>query len=130
MPSQRPPIKKQKGIKPVTSPKKNETALEMPANGDLDQSGASVDKIRDILFGPQIKNYESRFARVEDLTTEPTSLDEVVARMVDFLSPTARQQKIEINWYTASDLPPVNLEAVGAIASRVARARCASGASG
>lgn len=51
-----------------------------------------------------------RFARVHDLTTEPTSLDDIVGRMLDFLSPTARQQKIEINWYPASDLPPVNLD--------------------
>ena len=51
-----------------------------------------------------------RFARVQDITTEPTPLDAVVSRMVDFLSPTARQQKIEINWYPAPDLPPVNLD--------------------
>ncbi len=51
-----------------------------------------------------------RFARVHELQAEPTSLDAVVSRMVDFLSPTARQQKIEINWYPASDLPPVNLD--------------------
>ncbi|MCE9560905.1 MAG: two-component sensor histidine kinase [Planctomycetes bacterium] len=51
-----------------------------------------------------------RFARVHDLTTEPTPLDAVVSRMVDFLSPTARQQKVEINWYPAPDLPMVNLD--------------------
>jgi signal transduction histidine kinase len=51
-----------------------------------------------------------RFARVEEITTEPTSLDEVVSRMVDFLSPTARQQKIEINWYPAAELPAVALD--------------------
>ncbi len=51
-----------------------------------------------------------RFARVQDLTTETTPLDSVVSRMVDFLSPTARQQKVEINWYPAADLPPVNLD--------------------
>jgi len=51
-----------------------------------------------------------RFARVHDLTTEPTMLDDVVSRMVDFLSPTARQQKVEINWYPAPDLPVVNLD--------------------
>ncbi|MFO0821860.1 MAG: ATP-binding protein [Gemmataceae bacterium] len=51
-----------------------------------------------------------RFARVQEITTEPTPLDAVVARVVDFLSPTARQQKIEINWYPAPDLPPVSLD--------------------
>src|SRR5215475_1750199 len=33
-----------------------------------------------------------RFARVQDLTTQATTLDAVVMRMVDFLAPTARQQ--------------------------------------
>jgi signal transduction histidine kinase len=51
-----------------------------------------------------------RFARVHELRTEPTTLDEVVSRVVDFLSPTARQRNIEINWYPAPDLPPVNLD--------------------
>lgn len=51
-----------------------------------------------------------RFARVQEITTEATPLDAVVARVVDFLSPTARQQKVEINWYPAPDLPLVNLD--------------------
>jgi two-component system, NtrC family, sensor histidine kinase HydH len=51
-----------------------------------------------------------RFARVKDLTTEPTSLDSVVSRMVDFLTPTARQQNIEIGWFPEPDLPQVNIE--------------------
>ena len=34
--------------------------------GSPEQGAASVDKIRDILFGSQIKNYEARFARLED----------------------------------------------------------------
>jgi len=51
-----------------------------------------------------------RFARVKDLTTEPTSLDTVVTRMVDFLTPTARQQNIEIGWFPAPNLPLVNIE--------------------
>ncbi len=51
-----------------------------------------------------------RFARVHELATKPTSLDEVVSRMVDFLSPTARQQKIEISWYPITGLPAVNLD--------------------
>ena len=51
-----------------------------------------------------------RFARVRELQTEPISLDEVVSRVIDFLTPTARQQKIEIRWYPASDLPLVSLD--------------------
>jgi signal transduction histidine kinase len=51
-----------------------------------------------------------RFARVQELTARPASLDEPVGRMIDFLLPTARQQNIEINWFPAADLPPVNLD--------------------
>jgi signal transduction histidine kinase len=51
-----------------------------------------------------------RFARVQDLTTEPTSFDSVVSRIMDFLVPTAREQNIEIGWFPAPDLPLVNVE--------------------
>lgn len=51
-----------------------------------------------------------RFARVQPIRMRPTTLDTVVARMIDFLSPTARQRGIEINWYPAPDLPPVLLD--------------------
>ncbi len=54
----------------------------MPAEGNgAEQGAASVDKIRDILFGSQIKNYESRFARLEDtLARETTELKETMQR--------------------------------------------------
>jgi two-component system, NtrC family, sensor histidine kinase HydH len=51
-----------------------------------------------------------RFARVQELNTAPTTLDAVVARMIDFLAPTARQNNVEIKWFPAPDLPPVNLD--------------------
>lgn len=51
-----------------------------------------------------------RFARVHELASEPTPLDAVVARLVDFLAPTARQSQVEIKWFTSPDLPAVNLD--------------------
>jgi signal transduction histidine kinase len=51
-----------------------------------------------------------RFARVQDLNREPTPLEIVVTRMIDFLTPTARQRGVEINWFPAPDLPPVDLD--------------------
>ena len=51
-----------------------------------------------------------RFARVQDLTRRPTTLDAVVTRMIDFLTPTARQRNVEINWFPAPDLPPALLD--------------------
>lgn len=52
-----------------------------------------------------------RFARVQTLNAAPTPLGDVVCRMIDFLSPTARQKNIEVCWLPAPDLPPVNLDA-------------------
>lgn len=50
-------------------------------NGGAEQGAASVDKIRDILFGSQIKNYDSRFARLEDtLARETAELKETMRR--------------------------------------------------
>jgi hypothetical protein len=43
-----------------------EATNETSARPDGHETGASVDKIRDILFGSQIKNYEARFARLEE----------------------------------------------------------------
>jgi signal transduction histidine kinase len=51
-----------------------------------------------------------RFARVHELTTTPTDLDDVVTRLLDFLVPTARQNGVEIKWFATADLPPVNLD--------------------
>jgi hypothetical protein len=48
--------------------------------------GASVDKIRDILFGSQIKNYEARFARLEEnLVRETVELKDTMRRRFESL---------------------------------------------
>jgi len=60
----------------------NHTALEA-AGPD---SGASVDKIRDILFGTQIKNYEARFVRLEEnLVRETVELKDTMRRRFESL---------------------------------------------
>jgi two-component system sensor histidine kinase HydH len=51
-----------------------------------------------------------RFARLRELHAKPTTLNEVVSRMIDFLGPTARQRNVEINWFPAPDLPAVCLD--------------------
>jgi len=51
-----------------------------------------------------------RFARVQELAAEPTALDAIIARLLDFLAPTARQKNVEIKWFPAPDLPPVKLD--------------------
>ena len=67
------------------SRKENEVrkAAGSPAegNGNPDQGAGSVDKIRDILFGSQIKNYDARLARLEDtLARETSELKESIGR--------------------------------------------------
>ncbi len=51
-----------------------------------------------------------RFARVAELHRESTTLGVVVERVIDFLSPTARQRGIEIKWFAAPELPAVLLD--------------------
>jgi chromosome segregation ATPase len=61
----------------------NHAAVEMAVVAD---SGASVDKIRDILFGSQIKNYEARFARLEEnLVRETVELKDTMRRRFESL---------------------------------------------
>jgi uncharacterized protein YydD (DUF2326 family) len=83
MPVQRP---KKKGRVSVSSLKKNDNVSEITShNGDA-ESGASVDKIRDILFGSQIKNYEARFARLEEtFARENGQMKEMMSRRFESL---------------------------------------------
>jgi hypothetical protein len=48
--------------------------------------GASVEKIREILFGSQIKNYDSRFSRLEDaLARETAEIKDTMHRRLESL---------------------------------------------
>jgi hypothetical protein len=59
---------------------------EVPVEIAGPETGASVDKIRDILFGSQIKNYEARFARLEEnLVRETVELKETMRRRFESL---------------------------------------------
>ena len=57
------------------------------------EGAASVDKIRDILFGSQIKNYETRFARLEDtLARELSDQKETMRRRFESLEGFFRKE--------------------------------------
>jgi two-component system sensor histidine kinase HydH len=73
----------------------------------LDRATRLTDECRRLA---DLSNDFLRFARATELHREPADLGEVIARMLDFLGPTARAQGVEINWYPAADLPPVRLD--------------------
>src|SRR5215471_17565642 len=53
----------------------------------------SLDKVRDILFGSQARDYEKRFARLEErLTKESTDLKSEVKRRFDMLESYIRRE--------------------------------------
>ncbi len=52
----------------VESRQDRESPQEQPAD-----AAASVDKIRDIIFGPQIKSYDARFSRLEESLSQQTA---------------------------------------------------------
>lgn len=79
---------------PMSDTKEIRKVAVLPAevNG-AEQGAASVDKIRDILFGSQIKNYEARFARVEDtLARETTELKDTMRRRFESLEGFFRKE--------------------------------------
>jgi hypothetical protein len=57
------------------------------------EAGASVNKIRDIIFGSQIKNYEARFARLEEsLVRETSELKESMRKRFDSIESFFRSE--------------------------------------
>jgi len=78
----------------TTTGRKADAKAKGPSNSATDgnghdptaQAGGSVDKIRDILFGPQAKNYDARFARLEEtLARESSDLKETMKRRFESL---------------------------------------------
>lgn len=70
-------VKKVGGVAPKAAPKK-------PPEGIA--GGESLDKIRDILFGNQVREYDKRFAGVEDrLRRESQALRDEMTRRLDSL---------------------------------------------
>jgi DNA repair exonuclease SbcCD ATPase subunit len=62
------------------------------ANGEL-REGANVDKIRDILFGSNMREYEKRFARLEErLTKSSDALRDDLKKRFDTLEAYVREE--------------------------------------
>lgn len=61
-------------------------------NGEV-REGANVDKIRDILFGSNMREYEKRFARLEDrLTKSSEALRDDLKKRLDTLESYVREE--------------------------------------
>jgi hypothetical protein len=81
--------KKAKGMSDMEKHDNNSVATEHSGQ----EAHASVDKIRDILFGPQLKNYEARFARLEEnLVRETVELKETMRRRFESLEEFFRSE--------------------------------------
>src|SRR5208282_6470460 len=63
------------------------------SNSKENAEGANVDKIRDILFGSQMRDYEKRFVRLEDSVTKALdTLREDMTKRLDTLGSFIRQE--------------------------------------
>ncbi len=68
-------------------------AAAAPRPSAIVEQGGNVDKIRDILFGTQMREYDSRFARLEeDLRKEATELRESTRKRIDTLESYFRKE--------------------------------------
>ncbi len=64
----------------------NLKAMESINDSAAEQTSGSVDKIRDILFGTQIKSYEARFSRLEEsIARELAEMKDASARRFESL---------------------------------------------
>ena len=72
--------------KMVTENKPKNIDGDVPLAPSAADAGASVEKIRDILFGSQIKNYDSRFGHLEEtLVRETNDLKDTMKRRFESL---------------------------------------------
>jgi len=64
-----------------------------PGTGPLDSSPGNIDKIRDILFGSNMRDYDARFARLEEsLMKEAAELRESTRRRFESLEAYVRKE--------------------------------------
>src|ERR1700735_3297720 len=75
----------------IKSPQRRGPTMASPAkvpnaSNKENPEGANVDKIRDILFGSQMRDYEKRFVRLEDTVTKALeTLREDMTKRLDTL---------------------------------------------
>ena len=78
--------------------KKSSSKKTVPGMGSHLAEDGNMDKIRDILFGNQAKDYEKRFVRMEtQLTQEADALKEELLKRIDALEDYFKQEIKDIN---------------------------------
>jgi DNA repair exonuclease SbcCD ATPase subunit len=83
------PMKRKKGVR-TAMPADHEEKTAV--NGEM-KEGANVDKIRDILFGSNMREYEKRFARLEErLTKSSDALRDDLKKRFDTLESYVREE--------------------------------------
>src|SRR5580704_2236149 len=87
--ARKPNKSKKKGVRKAMSADHEEKTV---TNGEL-REGANVDKIRDILFGSNMREYEKRFARLEErLNKSSEALREDLKKRFDSLESYVREE--------------------------------------
>lgn len=75
-----------------TKPKQPQAAKKEP-KGPADETGGNIDKVRDILFGGQMRDYERRFVRFEErLAQETAELKEDMRKRLTALEQFVKQE--------------------------------------
>jgi hypothetical protein len=75
----------------------NRTTPSSDSPGDLPGPTQNVDRIREILFGPQIREYAQRFTRIEEhIAQEISEIKAEVRRRLDSLEAYTRQEGNEL----------------------------------
>ena len=85
--------------RPLESASEAETAEELSrtASGAIERAG-NVDKIRDILFGTQMRDYEKRFSRFEErLLKETSDLREEIKRRIASIEAYMKNEVTAVN---------------------------------
>ncbi len=90
---------KSKAEKPSDKPDlSNSNDHELPGTKSVMPGAGNIDKIRDILFGNQAKDYEKRFVRMENqLIQESVELKEELLKRIDSLELYVKQEMKDIN---------------------------------
>ena len=81
-----------------TKTKQAQSAKKDSKNQAADETGGNIDKVRDILFGGQMRDYERRFSRFEEkLAQETAELKEDLRKRLTALEQFVKQEMASVS---------------------------------